>query len=762
MVRRSLGAGESVAADGVRGTFPVLGMNCAACVSHVEKALSSVPGVREAVVNLATERATVVYDPVAASPDALAGAVRRAGYELVVPGPAEGVRPAEHDPEERARKKDEADVRHRFLVAAIFGLPVLALGMAHGVTAGFAAHLAQLLLTVPVVLYSGGPYYVKAWKGLRRLTADMSSLVALGTGAAFFYSTAATIWPSRFLSSHPGGESLPPVYFEAAAGIVLLVLMGKSLETRARSRTLLAIRKLARLQANSARLVRGGTELEVPLAEVVVGDIVVVRPGESIPTDGEVVEGSSYVDESMLTGESAPVLKQRGDSVAGATMNRMGAFRFRVTRVGEDTLLQQIVRLVQEAQGSRAPIQRLADRVSAVFVPAVIGVAVVTFALWLAFGPAGARLGTAVVNAVAVLIIACPCAMGLATPTAILVATGRGAESGILFKGGEALEAAGSVDTVVLDKTGTVTVGAPTVEAIEPCEDVAAADLLRAAAAAEAGSEHPLGEAIVREARARGLDLPPTEVFEASPGQGVFALVDGVPIVVGSAPWLERHGVPLAPLAGRALRTANRAATPVLVAVGGRAMGIIAVADPIRPGAREAVTRLKAEGLGVLMLTGDRRETAAAVAREIGVDHFIAEVLPDRKAVEIAKLQRDGRRVAMVGDGINDAPALARADLGIAIGSGTDVAVAASDVTLVGADLAGIARSVVLARKTLAIVRQNLYWAFGYNTLGIPIAAGLLYPWTGWLLSPVLASAAMALSSVSVVTNSLRLRRVEL
>jgi Cu+-exporting ATPase len=495
-----------------------------------------------------------------------------------------------------------------------------------------------------------------------------------------------------------------------------------------------------------------------------VGDVVAVRPGERIPVDGEVVEGSSRVDESMLTGESAPVEKGPGAAVSGGTMNRTGAFRFRVTRIGKDTVLQQIIRMVEEAQGSRAPIQRLADRVSAVFVPAVLLVAVATFLAWYLSAPPETRLAAALVNAVSVLIIACPCAMGLATPTAILVATGRGAEAGILVKGGEALEAARGIDTVVLDKTGTVTAGYPAVTDVLPAGDGASEDeLLALAASAEAGSEHPLGEAIVAEARRRGLTLQPFSAFEALPGHGIVASVAGRRIVLGGARLMNEEGIDAGgPGLSRAAELAGRGRTPVLVAADGTLVGLLGVADPVREGAKDAVAGMKRLGLDVILLTGDHRATAEAVAAEVGISDVIAEVLPDRKAAEIRRLRDSGRKVAMVGDGINDAPALASADLGIAIGTGTDVAIAASDVTLVSADLEGVVRAIRLSRRTIATIRQNLFWAFGYNTLGIPIAAGVLYPWTGWLLSPVLASAAMALSSVSVVTNSLRLRSARL
>ncbi|MBI4881369.1 MAG: copper-translocating P-type ATPase [Planctomycetes bacterium] len=748
-----------------RVDLPVTGMSCGACVRHVEKALRESKGVESVTVNLATERATVQFDPAVTSLAALAAAVNDAGYALILPDaeqdaedvPADALE--EDDPAAAARRREVADVRRRFLVAILFGAPVVVLGMTHGRLGIPHEAWIQLLLTLPVLLFAGGGYYLRAWAALRHGTADMNSLVALGTGAAFLYSLLATAGPS--LVSVQGGAEHPQVYFETVCGIIALVLMGKLLESIARSRTSQALCKLAKRQAKSARVWKDGREVEVPVGRVQAGDEVVVRPGETVPLDGEVVDGSSSVDESLLTGESRPVTKSAGDEVTGATLNRHGSFRFRVTRVGKDTVLQQIVRLVEEAQGSRAPIQRLADRVSAVFVPVVLFLAVITFLAWFLAAPAESRLTMALVSAVSVLIIACPCAMGLATPTAILVATGRGAEVGLLIKGGVALETAHALDTIVLDKTGTITLGTPAVTEIDTASDgLDETELLRLAAAAERGSEHPLGEAIVEAAAARELEVETAGSFEARPGRGVVAKVGRRDLLLGSARFLEEERVELGYLKSRATELAERGRTPVLVAVDGRAAGLIAVSDPIRDGAKEAIAAMKSMGLEVVLLTGDLKSTAQAVAREVGIDRVVAEVLPERKADEIALLQRHGKRVGMVGDGINDAPALARADLGIAIGTGTDVALAASDITLVRPDLDGVVAAIRLSRRTIRVIRQNLFWAFGYNALGIPLAAGAFYPWTGWLLSPVFASAAMALSSVSVVSNSLRLRRV--
>jgi Cu+-exporting ATPase len=743
---------------GDRHDLPVTGMHCAACVASVEKALRAAPGVVSAAVNLATERATFVLDPARGSLDTVARAVREAGYGLVVPA-ADG---SIEDVEAAARRVESADANRRLAVAALFGIPVLGIGMSHGAFPFPGERWIQLALTFPVVLYAGAGYYLRAWAATRRGTADMNTLVAIGTGAAFLYSLVATAAPALVTSGFHPAHRAPPVYYEAAAGILLLVLVGKFLETRARTQTSTALRKLAKLQVKGARVVRDGAEVEIPLDAVAVGDVIAVRPGETIPLDGEVVDGSSAVDESMLTGESLPVAKGPGDAVVGGTRNGMGAFRFRVTRVGGDTVLQQIVRMVREAQGSKAPIQRLADRVSAVFVPAVLAIAAITFAVWFAISPPEERLTLALVNAVSVMIIACPCAMGLATPTAILVATGRGAEAGVLFRGGEALQAAAEIDTVVLDKTGTVTEGKPVVVEVAAFDGLSEDDLVRIAAGVEAVSEHPLAAAVLGELERRGLGFSLPSAFEARPGKGVIATVDGKRVVLGTMALLREEGTTVDSLErhrGDLEELAARGRTPVLVAIDGRLVGCIGVFDPVRPGSREAIARLRGLGLEIVLLTGDRRATGEAVAREVGIDRVVAEVLPERKAEEVQSLQRAGRKVAMIGDGINDAPALARADVGVAIGTGTDVAIGASDVTLVRADLEAAVSAIRLARATLRNVKQNLFWAFGYNVLGIPLAAGVLYPWTGWLLSPVFASAAMALSSVSVVTNSLRLRR---
>jgi Cu+-exporting ATPase len=730
----------------------VTGMTCAGCVASVERAIAVTPGVERAMVNLATEKATIIFDPQVTTLDQLAAAVHRAGYGLILPEP--GDRAAE----ERARQAERSATRSRFLVAMVFGLPVLVLGMTHGAFAIPGERWIQLALTTVVMAFAGGGYVRRAWATLRHRSADMNSLVALGTGAAYLYSLVATVNPD--LVTAPGfvHHAMPPVYFEASVGILILVLLGKMLETGARARTSSALRKLARLQVRSARVVADGLERDTDIEHVRVGDVLAIREGEVVPLDGIVIDGSSNVSESMLTGESRPVPKAPGDEVFGSTVNGAGAFRMRVTRVGTDTVLQQIVRMVEEAQGSKAPVQRLADRVSAVFVPVVLLIALATFGAWLALGPPETRLTLALVNAVAVLIIACPCAMGLATPTAVLVATGRGAELGVLIKGGTALESAGRIDTVVFDKTGTMTAGRPTVTDFQTLAGIDADDLLRLSAAAESGSRHPLAEAIVAEAHRRGLRVPAATSFESIAGSGVVARVDGRSVLVGRAGWLEDAGVATAPLAQRTAKIAAHGRTPVTIAIDGALAGVVGISDPVREGAREAVAMLRAMRCEVVLLTGDRRETADAVAREVGIERVLAEILPGGKADEMMRLRAKGHRVAMVGDGVNDAPALAAADLGVAMGTGSDVAIAASDITLVGADPRKVAVALVLARRAVRTIRQNLGWAFVYNVLGIPLAAGVLYPWTGWVLSPVVASAAMALSSVSVVTNSLRLR----
>jgi P-type Cu+ transporter len=745
-------------------TLGVTGMTCASCVGRVEQALKKVPGVLEASVNLANERATVEYLAGEVEPHDLEKVVEGAGYGVVQKDKGSSV--------EGSRAREYGKLKADFFVAAALTALILLGSLPH--MFGFmlpvplgSLNIGLLLLATPVQFWAGRRFYRGAWGALKHWQANMNTLVVMGTSAAYLYSVVATLAPGLFAAGRAD------VYFDTSTLIITLILLGRLLEARAKGRTNEAIKKLAGLQAKTARVVRDEVEVDVPVEDVEVGDIVVVRPGEKIPVDGMVLSGESAVDESMITGESIPVTKREGDEVIGATMNTSGSFRFEATKVGEDSALHQIMRMVEEAQGSKAPIQRLADRISAVFVPAVMGVAAVTFLIWLLLGPEPA-LTFALLNTVAVLIIACPCAMGLATPTSIMVGAGKGAESGILIKGGEALEGAHKLDTVVLDKTGTLTRGTPELTNVAVVDGLHETQLLRLAASAERASEHPLGEAIVRGANDHGIPLAEIDAFEAVSGSGIRARIEGRDVLVGSLRFLSESGVSGDGLLPRAEELARESKIPIFVAVEGEPAGLVGVADVVRDEATEAVARLHSLGLEVAMLTGDIRHSAEAIARELGIDRVVSEVRPEDKVADVKRLQAEGRRVGMVGDGINDAPALAQADVGVAIG--TDVAMEAADLTLISGDVRGVARAIGLSKATVRNIKQNLFWAFTYNVALIPVAAGVLYPLFSdgsvpevlrpvlgeyGFLNPVLAAAAMALSSVTVVSNALRLRRMK-
>jgi Cu+-exporting ATPase len=770
--------------DTTKVEIPVTGMHCAACQARVQRALEQAPGVSTATVNLMTGSATVAFDPDATSPAALVDTVRGTGYGAELPDPSrsaadeQAVHDAAQEAEFRGLKRKATVALIAGAIAMVISMPLMAhhTGAApdpfmawvtrhvsppieavfpwlYAVPASFILGVL-LLLTLVTMLWAGRHFYTGAWNSFRHHSASMDTLIAVGTGAAFVYSLVATFTPGLF-TSH--GLS-PDVYYEAVIIIIALILVGNALEARAKHRTASALRGLAALQPGTARVLRDGAELDIPIASVIHGDTVVVRPGERIPVDGEVISGNSAVDESMLTGESMPVEKSAGSAVIGGTVNRTGSFRLRATTLGKDSMLARIVTLMREAQGSRAPIQRLADRISAVFVPTVISIAIGTFVVWyLASGDGG--VVRAFAAAVAVLIIACPCAMGLAVPTAVMVATGRGAERGVLIKGGEALERAGAVDIVVLDKTGTVTEGRPAVTDIVSVNSFTETEILQLAAAVERSSEHPLADAVVEAARMRKVELTEAEAFSSITGRGVQGTVGGRVVLAGTARLLTEKGVDVAPLDPERARLSDAGRTVVLVAVDGAAAGMLAITDPIKESSRSALASLREMGLDLVLLTGDNQQTGTAIAEAVGIQRVVANVLPEGKVAEIRRLQAEGHVVAMAGDGVNDAPALAQADIGIAMGTGTDIAMDAGDVTLMRGDLRGVADAIRLSRRTMRTMKQNLFWAFIYNVVGIPVAAGVLYPAFGILLSPVIASAAMAMSSVSVVTNSLRLRR---
>ncbi len=758
VVRAIQGAGYSVREEVTE--LSIEGMTCASCVGRVEKALSQVPGVLEASVNLATERARVRHLSGVVSLASLDAAVAKAGYTARRAGAATA---SAADQDTERREQEARELRRALWIAAALTLPVFVLEMgSHLVSAmhQWVMHVLgqqtswyiQFALATLVLFGPGIRFFRKGVPALLRGAPDMNSLVSVGTAAAYGYSVVATFLPGVL---PPGTAN---VYFEAAVVIVTLILLGRTLEARAKGRTSQAIKRLVGLQAKTARVERNGATVEIPLEQVVTGDVVLVRPGEKVPVDGEVVDGASYVDESMITGEPVPVSKEAGAAVVGGTLNTTGAFRFRVTQVGANTVLAQIIRLVEEAQGSKLPIQALVDKVTMWFVPAVMAGAALTFLAWLVFGPAPA-LTFALVNAVAVLIIACPCAMGLATPTSIMVGTGRAAELGVLFRKGEALQALRDVSVVALDKTGTLTKGRPELTDLVPADGFSHDEVLALVAAVESRSEHPIADAIVVAATQRGLDVAAMEGFEATPGFGVAATVGGRRVAVGADRFMTRLGLDVGAFQTAAQRLGAEGKSPLYASIDGRLAAIIAVADPIRETTAEAINALHALGLRVAMITGDNAATAAAIARQLGIDEVAAEVLPDGKVAALKTFRANGARVAFVGDGINDAPALAEADVGLAIGTGTDVAIEAADVVLMSGDLRGVINAIALSHATIGNIKQNLFWAFAYNAVLIPVAAGVLYPLNGTLMSPIFAAAAMALSSIFVLGNALRLKR---
>jgi len=742
--------------------LPIQGMTCASCVNRVEKALSSLKGVVHVNVNFATERASVEYLPGEVTIKDLKKVVQEAGYQVLELKVGDSTLREEDivEKERLLREQDLSRLKWKFIIGAILLGPILVLMYGASLLEkwfGLSKEInffIQFLLATPVQFWAGWQFYVGFWKAAKHKTSDMNTLIAVGTSAAYLYSLIVTFGPHLIMVK----GLMVDVYFDTSAAIIVLILLGRFLEARAKGRTSEAIKKLIGLQPKTARVLRNGNEVDIPVEEVTPGDVVIVRPGEKIPVDGSVREGYSSVDESMVTGESLPVEKRAGDTVIGATMNKTGTFKFEATKVGRDTVLSQIIRLVQEAQGSKPPIARLVDVIASYFVPVVIGIAILTFIIWYLFGPHPA-LTYAFLNFIAVLIIACPCALGLATPTSIMVGTGKGAENGILIRGAEALETAHQLNTIVLDKTGTLTKGEPSVTDIIEGERFSRKEILTMAASAEKGSEHPLGEAIVKKAKEEDLNLLDPRGFQAIAGQGIEAIVDSKRILLGNVKLMEERKVHLNGLSEKAGHLSTEGKTPMFLAVEGQAAGIIAVADTLKENSKEAVEALRRMGLEVVMLTGDNERTARAIAHQIGIDRVLAEVLPEMKAEEVKRLQAEGKKVGMVGDGINDAPALAQANVGIAIGTGTDVAMESSDITLIGGDLRGVVTAIALSKATIRNIRQNLFWAFAYNTILIPVAAGVLFPFWGILLNPIFAAGAMAFSSVTVVTNALRLRK---
>lgn len=749
--RAGFSVGAATARIGLKNLF------CDSCVQISEKALKRTPGVLDARVNPAAAEVTVDYVPSEASLEAIRTAIRSAGYEPAETGTDEPV-----DREQKQREQEYRALMMKFWVSLAISLPVIAFsypqffGLTGLVPMGSLsqrlAWAGMAVLTVPVLVWCGSQFFAGAWGALRNHSANMHTLIAMGTTAAWLYSTAVVLAPSVF----PAGTAAD-VFYDVTAVVTALVLLGLALELRAKTRTNEALRKLIGLQPKTAQVVRHGEEVELPVEEVLVGDVIVVRPGEKIPVDGEVTEGSSAVDESMVTGESIPVEKHPGDELIGGTINGTGLLRFRATKVGKDTMLSQIIRMVRDAQSSKAPIQRVVDSVASYFVPAVLILAILAFMIWFTWGPPPAVVYALIVF-VTVLIIACPCALGLATPTSLMVGVGKGAENGILIKNGQALETAHRLDTIVFDKTGTITVGKPSLTDVIAAEGVSEEEVLTLAASVEQGSEHPLATAILEGARQRGLSLKDPADFNALPGRGVEATIAGHRVLLGNLKLMEEKAISLGPLQERSLSLAEEGKTPMYVTLDGQPVGIVAVADTVKEDAAPAIRGLKQLGIEVVMITGDNRRTAEAIARKVGIDRVLAEVLPEDKAHQVQMLQLEGKTVAMVGDGINDAPALAQADVGMAIGTGTDVAIEASDITLVRGSLQSVATAIELSKATMRNIRQNLFGAFIYNSLGLPVAAGVLYPFFGILLSPIIAAAAMAASSVTVVSNANRLR----
>ncbi len=738
-----------------RITLPIRGMTCAVCVSAVENVLRELDGVISASVNFATEKATIEYIPSVVGLRDFKKVIKEAGYEVVEAEQGEDI----VEKEQKEREKAYKELKTKVITGAVLAIPLMLL-MQWNHVFGHSLHmpmqvnhLIQLVLATPVQFWIGRQFYAGAIAATRHRTTNMNTLIAIGTSSAYLYSIVATFFPDLFAIKGYSAE----VYFDTSATIIVLILLGRLFEARAKGQTSEAIKKLIGLQAKTARIIKDGREMDVPIEDVEIADIIIVRPGEKIPVDGLIREGYSSVDESMVTGESIPVEKNAGDYVIGGTINKTGAFRFEAVKVGKETMLSHIIEMVQSAQGSKPPIARLADVIASYFVPAVIGIATLTCIVWYFFGPSPA-FTYAVLNFIAVLIIACPCSLGLATPTSIMVGTGKGAENGILIRSGEALEKAHKITAIVFDKTGTLTKGKPEVTDVVP-KGIDAKELLFYAASAEKGSEHPLGESIIKKALDRGLTIADPEQFQAIPGHGIRAVIQGRAVLLGNQKFMQNEGVELASLIAESDMLSLQGKTPMFIGVDKVAAGIIAVADTLRPESVAAVKQLHDLGIEVVMITGDNKRTGEAIARQAGIDRVLAEVLPQDKANEVKKLQAEGKIVAMVGDGINDAPALAQADVGIAIGTGTDVAMEASDITLIAGNIKGVVTAIALSKATMRNIKQNLFWAFAYNVILIPVAAGVLFPFFGILLNPMLAAGAMGFSSVTVVTNALRLRR---